>query len=255
MQWFIFGIALFLSGIAYVRTEGFAPYKIAPALSEQSVASTLAVKEALSQPFRYLGKGRQCFVFVSQDDRYVLKFFNRSYFEKPWYFAGEKERLKREKRRFFFEHSYPLAWKEFGEEILFVHLGKSTDFPTLHIKGPASFSFPVNLNTTAFVLQRKAEPFYAGLQKIYQNEGILGLKRELAAFSSQIAARIEKRIADDDSDVEHNWGYVDGKLIHLDPGRLYFDASLEDPKRQEQEWHTATRHFFQWLAKTYPESS
>lgn len=251
----ILGVAVCLSSIAYFRSDGLTPNKIASTTAEPSVEASLEAKKVLLQPFHYLGKGRQCFVFASQDDRYVLKFFNRTYFEMPWYAwaFGEKERFKREKRRLFFETSYPLAWKELGEEILYVHVGKSADLPFIQVVGPASFSFPINLNETAFVLQRKGEPFYVGLQEIYQKEGILGLKREINAFVSQIQLRIQKQIADDDSDVEHNWGYIDGKIVHLDPGRLYFDPSLGESQRKEREWNTATRHFFRWLAKSYPE--
>src|SRR5690349_24802821 len=41
------------------------------------------VSTALSQPYRYLGGGGQCFSFVSSDNRYVIKFFKQSVFEIP----------------------------------------------------------------------------------------------------------------------------------------------------------------------------
>jgi len=34
--------------------------------------------EALNQNYSYLGRGGQCFVFVSDDDRYVIKFFKHN---------------------------------------------------------------------------------------------------------------------------------------------------------------------------------
>src|SRR5579872_1804949 len=33
------------------------------------------IKRILSQPFRYLDRGSQCYVFVSEDDQFVVKLF------------------------------------------------------------------------------------------------------------------------------------------------------------------------------------
>lgn len=253
-----FLIAFTLSWIAYTRTDSFAPWKIEAPVSDLDLsAASDEIKQILSQPFHYLGKGRQSFVFVSSDERYVLKFFNKTYFQMSWFsfLFYEKEKRKKEKRRFFFEKSYEIAFKEFGEEILYLHLGSSTDLFAKQIQGPAHGVFRVDLNRVPFVLQRKGEPFYAGLEKIYAREGTEGLCREIDRFIEQLSRRISKHIADDDSDIEHNWGYVQGRLFHLDPGRLYLDPSLKAPKRQKEEWHRATHHFVEWLQKNYPESA
>ena len=251
-------VAVILSWTAYLRTDGFHQSKIARDLpnAQESFASD-EVLTIISQPFRYLDKGRQCFVFASEDGRYVLKLFNQSYFQMPWYsfLCFAKELQKRSKRRTFFESSYEIAFKEFGEEIVHLHMGPSHHLPTKQMQGPAHDSFVINLNEVPFILQRRGQPFYAGLEWVYQKEGMQGLYREIDAFISQIAKRISKHIADADVDVEHNWGYVDGKIFHLDPGRLYRDASLALPMRQNEEGHIATSRFAKWLKEKHYEEA
>lgn len=247
-------LALILSWIAYVRTEGFTSDKIfAPFPIEEKGVVSEEILNILSQPFRYLSKGRQCFVFVSDDGKYVLKFFNKNYFQLPWYacYSYEKERAKRDKRRHFFEKSYEIAYHEFGEEIVCLHLAPTENILKKNIEGPAHQSFSVDLNTVPFIIQRRGQPIYDGFMSVYEKEGSRGLCREIDAYLEQIRLRIEKQIGDADVDIEHNWGYVDGKIFHLDPGRLYRDPTLISSKRQKEEWHIATHRLFRWLKKMH----
>lgn len=255
---FILFIAVSLSWIAYTRTDGFSFSLITgPLLSQSAPPIHSDTKRALSQTFHYLGKGRQSFVFESADGKYVLKFFNQKYFQMPWYsfFSEKKERVKRALRRHFYENSYEIAFREFGDEILYLHLGSSQELPIISIRDRPGREYIADLNQLPFVLQRKGIPFYQGLNAVYQQKGIKGLCEEIDAFLAAISHRIEKKIADRDSDVEHNWGYVDGHLFHLDPGRLYRDDQLVEPARVEMEWRTATRNFHKWLQNHYPDAA
>lgn len=249
--------ALILSWTAYVRTDGFSPNIIEGPLKGASSHLSSSVNAILAQPFQYLGKGRQCFVFESKDGQYVLKFFNQRYLRMPWYgwLIGKQEKAKREKRQFFFEHSYDIAFREFGEEILFLHMGQSEEMPTVTIRDKARRKRVLDLNRIPFVLQRKGKPFYQGLQAAFESEGMDGLKREIDAFIAQIDSRISKHIADADVDVENNWGYVGSHLFHLDPGRLYIDPTLENSDRRRKEWDTATYRLRKWLKIHYPEAA
>jgi hypothetical protein len=243
--------------MAHVCTDGFSERLIqAPLLSKTEEVASPKVIKALSQSFHYLGKGRQCFVFESLDGQYVLKFFNQKYLQIPWYafLFPEKEKRKRQKRRAFYETSYAIAFKEFKEEILYLHSAPSQDLPKLQIQDKATRKFCIDLNLIPFVLQRKGTPFYEQLEKIYAEGGDEGLCLEIDRFLDQVALRISKKIADADVDVEHNWGYIDGKIFHLDPGRLYFDPSLDRKERRSDEWRTATHRFQKWLSKTHPEA-
>ena len=245
-------VSLILSMTAVYRTDGFLEEKIEGVVKDkQNYSAQESIHPILSQTFRYLSKGRQSFVFESEDGQYVLKFFNRDYFEMPWYgfFVHEKEKRKRDLRRSFFENSYEIAFQELGEEILYLHMAKSQNLPPIKIKTKDKRMSLIDSNQVAFVLQTKGEPFYPTLQKIYQLGGEEALSLEIEKFVKQIHVRIEKGIADADSDVKNNWGYVKGRIFHLDPGRLYYDPELNDPHRKEQEVERSTRSLKKWLQR------
>ncbi|PIS02752.1 MAG: hypothetical protein COT85_01600 [Chlamydiae bacterium CG10_big_fil_rev_8_21_14_0_10_42_34] len=250
-------VAACLSTIALIRTDGFSPsILVRPSSLIQSDDVPIEVQTALCQPYRYLSKGRQCFVFESEDGKYVLKFFNHKYLKMPWYsfFAEEKERAKRSLRHHFYENSYEIAQREFGDEIFYLHLGKGAQLPKICITDKASRDYDLDLSQLSFVLQRKGLAFYPVLSAIYEREGIEGLCREIDSFIEIVQRRISKNIADGDQDVEHNWGYVEGRIFHLDPGRLYYKGPF-DPKRQREEWVRSTHNFHKWLSKHYPEAA
>jgi hypothetical protein len=250
-------VTLGLTWIASVRTDGFSPHLIEGPLFAPASPIPPNAEAILSQPFHYLAKGRQSFVFTSADGKYVLKFFNQKYLRDPWYALFTRgEKAKRALRRHFYENSYEIACREFGEEIVYLHLGPSTHpLPSLALIDKASRSYTIDLNRLPFVLQKKGTPFYEGLEAAYRKEGLEGLCRQIDAFVSAISERVAKNIADGDRDVENNWGYIEGRIVHLDPGRLYYDANLVQPARRQAEWYESTRAFHRWLKAHYPEAA
>ncbi len=246
-----------LCWIAHVRTDGFSPSLIQGALlNGPSIEPNREAVQILGQRFTYLAKGRQAFVFESEDRKYVLKFFNQKYLEIPWYgfLVGKKEKVKRATRRFYYENSYPIAFQELGEEILYLHLSPSMTLPTVLLVDRASGEYPIDLNSIPFVLQRKGVPFREALEEILETRGIEGILKVIDSFVEAVSLRISKQIGDGDRNVMDNWGYVDGHIFHLDPGRLYY-KELKDSKLLEQEWESATHDFHKWLKKKCPEGA
>ena len=85
------GVALF-KGIHWweSRGQGFRLYKIESHLPYDprwdvtfSPEDLTQAKEALNQPYAYLGHGFQCYAFQSQDGKYVLKFFRHQRLRLP----------------------------------------------------------------------------------------------------------------------------------------------------------------------------
>lgn len=256
MKWMIILVAAVLSYTAYCRTDLFSPEAISAPLVHLSWRSpTEESMEALLQPYHYLGKGRQCYAFLSQDGKTVIKFFNHKYLKIPWYgkwVPGEKE--KRARRNKYYQQSYEIAMNG-DSEILYLHLGNTEKkLPFLSVVDKASRSFAIDLNAVPFVLQRKGEPLYSALESMYESFGSSGLEEGISQFISLIANRIEKKIADTDHDVEHNFGVIDGRVFHLDPGRLFFEEHLWETDLLRQEWWRATHRFRRWLEKKHPES-
>ncbi len=243
---------ILLAAVYSLCTDFFSPASLsAPLLAEAASTPDAEAGRALAQPYHYLGKGRQSFAFASEDGKWVIKFFNHKYYRLPFYAAWiEKERIKREKRKRFYLESYRIAAGEFKEEtgIVYLHLGPSDQpLPTLVLTDRKGRSHRIDLNEFPFVLQRKAEPFYPALES-------LPIEDAIEQFLLLIAQRIEKKIGDADHDVEHNFGVIQGRVIHFDPGRFYFEEHLLEPQRLRQEWWSATHRFRNWLKEKRPES-
>ncbi len=209
--------------------------------------------QALSQPYHYLGKGKQAFAFESKDGKWVVKFFNHKYFKLPfWAVLLPEEKIKREKRRQFYELSYGIAAKSFHEEtgIVYLHQGKSpSTLPQLLAADNLGRTHRIDLNNTPFVLQRKAYPFYPALKAMTPEE----LDARIDQFLFLIATRIDRKIGDIDHNVEDNFGVLDGKVVHFDPGRLYYDEALWEKEKLQHEWWSATHQFRKWLMKNAPD--
>ncbi|MES2272650.1 MAG: hypothetical protein V4487_00460 [Chlamydiota bacterium] len=258
-------IAATLSWVALIRTDGFSLNLIQGSLHvSANLPIASSVLALLKQPFVYLGKGRQSFVFESEDQKTVLKFFNQKYFQLPWYTHlplpkewQRKEKEKRALRKDFYLHSYTIAFEKLKEEtgILYIHLAPTpAELPSIQAKDKASAIYTLELDRLAFVVQKKGTPFYSALDSSYAKEGMAGLKRDIDLWIQTISRRIDQKIADADHDVEHNWAILDGRPFHLDPGRLYYDDTLSEPGRLKQEWWAATHSFRKWLKKRYPDA-
>lgn len=255
-------VAAFLSWVALTRTQQFSQEAVlAPLLAGKERPPSEEVRAALSQPYHYLSSGRQAYVFVSEDGKTVLKLFKKAYLCIPWYTPllpkqwREKERLKRERRLFFYANSYRLAeslrQRECG--LLYVHLMQAGHLPSITVHDRASRQLQIDLQRTPFVLQRCGESLSEAFDRLFAQEGLSGVKRGIELFLLSLQERIQQGIADADHDVEKNFGFYEGRLLHFDPGRFFLDESLKKPARLQKEWWSATHRFRRWLEKSYPE--
>jgi len=221
----------------------------------------------LSQPFHFLGQGKQMTAFESADGKYVLKFFNPMRpLKGKWYtswkqwkkctslkwISHEWFQKKARLKKLFQRHR--LAFDFLREEtgLIFVHLFPSERINHLvHIldqKGKMHIFF---LNTTPFVIQKKAT-----LVPVYLNDLLRQNKLEEAKFAilqlqELFAKRLEVGVTDRIQTMENNYGFVKNKPIQIDIGRIQIDADLQ--KNSTEEKLRILGNFQDWLSKNYPE--
>jgi hypothetical protein len=236
--------------LAYSRSDGFSPFLIQTKSSMQTFISKEEGISVLNQPFYYLARGRQAYVFESHDKKWVIKFFNQSYFATPFYMRlfGEKEINKRNLRKKFYETSYQLSFDELDDEIYCVHLGNGGDFPEIVVYDNINQNINIDLRNTSFVLQKKGKEIFDYFSDVFEKEGDEGLKKLIDSFVYALNLRLKNSIIDLDNDFQHNWGGAEGKIFQLDPGRL---CKVENLSKEKELNKTCTK-LRRWLLEHHP---
>lgn len=245
---------IFLVALTFSQLLGFSLKKIkGPLLEGEAPHSSSEIHKLLQQPYFYLSKGHQCFVFVSEDGKTVIKFFNYNRFRFPsWAVLTPDLKAYAKKRKDRFQltfDSLQIARAFLREEtgLIELHLQKSTKLPILTLFDELDRCHLIDLNNFAFILQKRAVPLKQEIEQRVPEEVI-------DAYCLFLRKRCEKMIADDDRDVMCNFGFHQNELLNLDPGRLFFSEKLRTTGGIEREVRVATKRLRQHLKKSHPEA-
>jgi hypothetical protein len=221
------------------KSLGFSVSKITSSLPFNPHWATdplsLSVKdEILGQKYRYLSSGAQLYAFVSEDGKYVIKFFRMKHLIPSFvdYFRPEKKKRREENLRFVFQ-AYKMAYDDLKKEagLVYVHFNKTSDLnTTLTVIDKLGRYHLIDLDKTEFIVQERAELIFSHLSKLDEGKR----KEAIAAVLSLVQCRIDKGYADHDKAVSHNYGFVGDRPIHLDIGRLYKGERKGEYKRIEE---------------------
>ncbi len=232
----LFILSLFsLPALAKRMTGGFKVAKLHllfPSRKEWDVAYDPALTPILSQPYFFLGKGAQSYVFESEDGHYVVKLFR--YDQPPV-----------EEKVVDLFNAAKLAYEEMREEtgLLFVHLNVSEGIlPVLHCKDNLGRSYEFPLDKTRFALQKKAKGWYETLQ---QSEN---LEKRINQFFSLLKKRTDRKIYNADPSLSRNFGFLEDQAIEFDFGNYRKRETLE-PKTEIERF---ALKFRKWLEKNAP---
>ena len=255
------------------KTDGFAVCKIREAFPTQntSYAENFSplIKEILTQPLTYIGKGGQCYAFSTEDGKYVVKLlkYNNNY-PRIWFtlipfpFGLEsyrQEKLAKKQKKLDGEYaSYDIARQELKEEtgILYFHLNKNT-LPDLklHIQDKLHISHILKADSYQFYIQKKGTPFYPELEQMIQEGKLETAKASLDEMLSYLFKRCKKQITDGDDGIWRNFAFQKTHPFQIDIGQFSYAPSLCTQEAYEQDLLFFTKDFRNWLSKTSPELS
>lgn len=269
MKWtlwiFILSLALWsMARFCKAQTGSFTIARITSDLSfhpEWETSSYLTeeeLRQIVSQPFHFLGKGAQSFVFASEDGKTVIKFFRHHHLSAPsWYqwlpfkWAEESIRKKQSKLSKDFA-SYKLAYQELREEtgLLYLHLNKTSHLHlTLDLVDKIGIHHPLPLDDYEFVIQKRATLAYTALQTWIDRGQMHEAKEALTSLVKLLADRSRKGIYDKDPDLNTNFGFIGTQPIQIDIGRFKHRITPSDPT----ELFRITDNLHQWLMQRVPE--
>jgi len=265
----VFVFCLYESSIWYL-TDGFCTKNVQSNKEQWEEGALepnekIALDQILTQNFHYLDKGTQVYVFVSDDQKYVLKLFQHqrvrprfyeSYFNLPPFLTQiyAKKNNTRKQKLLLFEQSCRLAYNLLAEEsgLIHLHLNKRVEIPkqtTLFDK--LHRPIDLDLNQCTFYIQKKADLIYPTLARLMQTCETEKAKRAVSSLVELLQRRLGKGVFDLDTALKKNTGLLANEAICMDVGQLKL-AECSNPK---SEIIKNTSELHQWLAKNYPELS
>ena len=226
------------------------------------------VNRILEQPFVYLGKGHQMYAFESADQQYVLKFIKFTYLKPSfllnlipeWSFVKTfKEHAQTGKQlridRVFNGHSIAFTKDRENSGLIYIHLLPTTTLnKSLLLKNRLGFTYAVNLDQHAFVLQKKGVSLRDTIQELLNRGDVKQAKQRFQDILALYNADYQKGIYDSDHNLMYNTGFVGSQAVRLDVGRLKFDPDANDPEFIQADLHNVIHNRIQrWLKRYYPQ--
>ncbi len=219
-----------------------------------------SVKDVLDQPFRYLARGHQSFVFVSEDGEYVLKLFQPHYakleifgiglhftllpFGKSIYnFFGKSTQKKMLNSDFA---SYVNAFHLFKEESLIehLHLEKTEGLNTkIHFFDKIGIAHTLDADSACFMIQKKADLIGNSLKKASKEDARIILTNLLLLLQKRESLNFDKPT----HKFQSNFGCVGLTPVQFDIGRILIKDS-ESPSAMGR----SLLKLKLWLKKTNP---
>jgi len=193
----------------------------------------------LSQPYHFLGKGAQSYVFESEDGKYVVKLFRFDRKRDPKKIASVFEACR-------------LAYQNLREEtgLIYLHLNPTKNrFPPFQAKDPLGRSFKIPLDPLRFAIQKKAEDFETTMLAARDNPA--QMKERIDQLMTLLHARTAKGIWNKDPNLSRNFGYLEDRAIEFDFGSYRQNACLD----QEKEISRYSKKLRRWLHKYGLEST
>ncbi len=263
-------LAVSIGHFCHRQTDGFTRSRITSALPFHAEWETPPLKAEeqralsgiLNQPFLYLGKGAQCYAFVSQDQQYVLKFFRHHRLQPPFWvpsfplpsFLEIKRQAiykKGQDKQARYFKSCKLAYERLREEtgLVYLHLNKTDHLhQSVAIVDKLHIEHVLNLDEMEFMLQKKAQLIYPMLEEWIAKKETARMRASIDQILHLLLKRCQRGLSDKDPDLRTNFGFVDNQIIQFDVGRF----SLRKNRPLSEEIIQITSSFKKWLEERDP---
>lgn len=225
------------------------------------------IKGILRQPFRFLSSGGQSYAFVSDDGKYVIKFFKFHHMQ-DWLWLSKLILPG------FFDY-YRIKFMQWqlsklvrihqSCQIADEHLRNETGLVYLHFKNSTFFNqrltfydkigvvYHIDLDNTKFVLQRMAKLATPSFSAQFKKGSPDKAKECIHELVTYVYDRCQKGIGDKDPGIKRNYAFLDHRVISIDLGSFYQDDGLKNPLFAKRQVLLETARLQRWLKKRDPE--
>lgn len=226
----------------YFQTGGF---RLAKVTSTQTYPFSSPVTEppqSLYQPFHYLGKGVQCYVFIGKDRKTILKLFK--HYHTGWPTGAQR----RERRMIRMLKSCEIALKQLPQEtgVFYAHLQKGDHhLGKIEIHDKLGIVHQLNLDQTEFLLQKRAIPLEEELDRLFSSNQVDAAIERMQSLLGLIEARAMKGIRNKDGRIFQNCGFIGEQPVEIDVGSYGYGHAKSSAK--------ARAKLLKWVKENYPQ--
>lgn len=253
------------------QTGGFRPSKVTCDLSHHfhfpaspiSPQELEAINSTLEKPFTFLGRGVQCYAFLSQDGTTVLKLFKHHHFGLPsdllhhlplkW---AENVIQKRNQR---LQHIYKSAqiassWLKEESGTLYLHLEKTPGLhPQVTLHDKLKSPYPLDLNDAEFFLQRRARTAKEVIKELLNQGNPKGAIERILAVLELTRRQSDLGIKNKDPRVLENCGFCGSDVQLIDIGSLKMRSRSTNPDPTGKALFKAKQQILRWIGEKHPE--
>jgi hypothetical protein len=262
----LFLAAVFAAPVGIKRlTGGFQVRKMEfdfPYQGSSEKEMSLEIRTVLKQPFHYLDRGSQCYVFESEDKKSVIKFFRfDSKYKLYRAFANflllrgtPRENLKPKADLLF--KACKLAYERVPKEtgLLYIHLDKTSyGLPILKCKDAIGRSYFFPLDRYRFVIQKKAELLTHVLERHFKSGNEEEISQCVDSLFKLIRSRTAKAIYNSDPNLSRNIGFLEGEAIEIDFGNYRDCSNLDLAVQQIRNTRRFYKQLRSWVKDRSPE--
>ncbi len=258
-------------------TDGFSVREIQSSLAyraanELSVIPSIQNEELchiFHQPFHYIGKGAQFYIFESEDGCFVVKFFKHKHLRPlDWlnnipfpsslrHYCAQKIE-KREARISHLFASCKLAYEELPQEtgVVYLHLNRGSDLKQeLTLIDKVGLKHKISIGDYEFVLQKKAIGAGALLSELTRLEQGEDIRVTMDQIAQVVLKLCEKGVRDCDPAVVQNVAFsTDRKhAMFIDIGQFVKDENIKRPEERQKELFRRLKALRAWAEEHKPE--
>jgi hypothetical protein len=185
------------------------------------------LQEVFLQPFRYLDRGKQSYVFVSQDGRTVLKLFDNRCLRSgsfPFFFSIKKKRCEKKLKQLFKGYQIAAADDVDHSGVLYLQLASDHSYSLfVTLKDRFGITHHLDVAEVPFALQETAISLRHVMTTLLNEGKVEEAKQLLHQIIDMYVEEYRRGILDSDHNFMYNTGFVNGRPIRIDVGRLQKD--------------------------------
>ncbi len=225
------------------------------------------LKNILAQKYTYLGKGKQAYVFVSEDGEHVFKLFKPHFPYFHYHLLGKPCKIGVSKLPFaksIFEKIYTKQCEEQKEkefqsyvnsfellkeetELEYLHLAQTDHLQhKLQLYDKIGILREVDLDDTCFLIQKKTDLLYPALASLIK-KGETEKARQLIQSFVNLSFQFILKGIDNPTTVDKNFGCIGLKPVQIDVGRVLVMESFAKTGPNLDQIYYSVHHMKKWL--------